>query len=37
MWSLSDDDAKKLEQQGAFVQATQVEAGQSGQQQTGQP
>ncbi|HET8637294.1 MAG TPA: hypothetical protein VFL96_10625 [Acidobacteriaceae bacterium] len=37
MWSLSDDDAKKLEQQGVFVQATQVEAGPAGQrgQQTG--
>jgi len=37
MWSLSDDDAKKLEQQGVFVQATQVEAGPTGQQgqQTG--
>ncbi len=42
MWSLSDDDAKKLEQQGVFVQATQVEAGPAGQQghqagQAGQP
>jgi len=42
MWSLSDDDAKKLEQQGVFVQATQVEAGPAGQQgqqagQGGQP
>jgi hypothetical protein len=37
MWSLSDDDAKKLEQQGVFVQAAQVEAGPAGQQgqQTG--
>jgi len=37
MWSLSDEDAKKLEQQGVFVQAAQVEAGPAGQQgqQTG--
>jgi hypothetical protein len=28
MWALSDNDAKQLEQQGAYVQATQVQAGQ---------
>lgn len=31
MWALSDDGTKKLEQQGVFVQATQVQAGQGGQ------
>jgi hypothetical protein len=38
MWSLSDDNAKKLEQQRAFVQATQIQVGPAGQQgqQTGQ-
>jgi hypothetical protein len=37
IWSLSEDDAKRLEQQGVYVQATQVQAGQAGQQgqQTG--
>lgn len=28
MWSLSDEDAKRLEEQGAFVQATQVQTDQ---------
>jgi hypothetical protein len=37
MWSLSDEDAKKLEQQGVFVQTAQVVSGPAGQQgqQTG--
>jgi len=30
MWSLSDEEAKRLEQQGAFVQATQVQTEQAG-------
>lgn len=33
MWSLSDDDAKRLEQQGAYIQATQVQTEQPQQSQ----
>lgn len=31
MWKLSDDQAKRLEQQGAYIQATEVEVGQAAQ------